>query len=78
LQLAKWGSRVSVQGSILEQPMSALGQKRTFKRLRLMSALPPKADILHAHIRFCAMNGSGLGVQRFPPGTQDLGHEIIH
>ena len=27
--------------------MSALGQKQTFKRLRLMSALPPKADILH-------------------------------
>jgi hypothetical protein len=26
-------------------PMSALGQKQTFKRLRLMSALPPSADI---------------------------------
>ena len=25
--------------------MSALGQKQTFKRLRLMPALPPKADI---------------------------------
>ena len=25
--------------------MSALGQKRTFKRLHPMSALPPKADI---------------------------------
>jgi len=25
--------------------MSALGQKQTFKRLRLMSALPPKADM---------------------------------
>src|SRR5262252_7529909 len=25
--------------------MSALGQKQTFKRLRLMSTLPPKADI---------------------------------
>jgi hypothetical protein len=25
--------------------MSALGQKQTFKRLRLVSALPPKADI---------------------------------
>jgi len=25
--------------------MSALGQKRTLKRLHLMSALPPKADI---------------------------------
>jgi len=28
-----------------EPLMSALGQKQTFKRLRLMSALPPKADI---------------------------------
>src|SRR5262249_36186473 len=26
-------------------PMSALGQKQTLKRLHLMSALPPKADI---------------------------------
>jgi hypothetical protein len=25
--------------------MSALGQKQTFPRVRLMSALPPKADI---------------------------------
>jgi hypothetical protein len=25
--------------------MSALGQKQTFSRVRLMSALPPKADI---------------------------------
>jgi len=25
--------------------MSALGQKRTLKHVRLMSALPPKADI---------------------------------
>src|SRR5215469_1248224 len=34
--------------------MSALGQKQTFKRLRLMSALPPKADIrsLYRHVRF--------------------------
>jgi hypothetical protein len=28
-----------------EVRMSALGQKRTSRRLRLMSALPPKADI---------------------------------
>jgi hypothetical protein len=27
--------------------MSALGHKRTLKHVRLMSALPPKADILH-------------------------------
>jgi hypothetical protein len=29
--------------------MSALGQKRTLKLVRLMSALPPKADIGHRH-----------------------------
>ena len=29
--------------------MSALGQKQTFKRFRIMSALPPKADIGWAH-----------------------------
>jgi hypothetical protein len=32
--------------------MSALGQKQTFKRLRLMSALLPKADITQHGIRF--------------------------
>jgi len=33
--------------------MSALGQKRTFTHLRLMSALPPKADIAERgwHVR---------------------------
>jgi hypothetical protein len=34
-----------LQGLNPELPMSALGHKQTFKRLRLMSALPPKADI---------------------------------
>jgi hypothetical protein len=34
-----------LHGSDSEPLMSALGQKQTFKRLRLMSALPPKADI---------------------------------
>jgi hypothetical protein len=29
----------------MKLPMSALGQKRTLPRLRVMSALPPKADI---------------------------------
>jgi hypothetical protein len=34
--------------------MSALGQKQTLKRPRLMSALPPKADIdeRDRHVRF--------------------------
>ena len=42
---AKWGSGVGSRGSNPEPPMSALGQKRTFSRIQLMSALPPKADI---------------------------------
>ena len=29
----------------MKLPMSALGQKRTLPRLRVMSAIPPKADI---------------------------------
>jgi hypothetical protein len=32
--------------------MSALGQKRTLKRLYRMSALPPKADIAEWRARF--------------------------
>ena len=34
-------------------PMSALGQTRTFGDVKLMSALPPKADIKHSgsHVR---------------------------
>jgi hypothetical protein len=34
-----------VHCSKLDPPVSALGQKRTLKRLHPMSALPPKADI---------------------------------
>jgi hypothetical protein len=45
LRLTKWGSEVSVHGSNPQLRMSALGQKRTFRSARLMSALPPKADI---------------------------------
>jgi hypothetical protein len=45
LRPAKWGSGVSLHGSNLEPPMSALGQKRTSRHVRFMSALPPKADI---------------------------------
>jgi hypothetical protein len=34
--------------------MSALGQKQTFRKVRAMSALPPKADITERrlHVRF--------------------------
>src|SRR5262249_24849856 len=34
-----------LRGNNLKPPMSALGQKQTFGKARLMSALPPKADI---------------------------------
>jgi hypothetical protein len=43
--------------------MRALGQERTSRRIRPMSALPPKADIVH----------SGENV-RFVPTTEMLGH----
>ena len=33
--------------------MSALGQKRTLRSVRLMSALPPKADIAERHRDVC-------------------------
>jgi hypothetical protein len=39
------GPGVSLHGSNPEPLLSALGQKRTLKRLGSMSALPPKADI---------------------------------
>jgi hypothetical protein len=37
--------RADVPYATLARPMSALGQKRTSKHVRVMSALPPKADI---------------------------------
>jgi hypothetical protein len=39
------GAGVKLRSSNFEPSTSALRQKQTFKRLRLMSALPPKADI---------------------------------
>ena len=45
LRPAKWGSGVSLRGSNSEPLMSALGHKRTSAHVRVMSALPPKADI---------------------------------
>ena len=50
------GSGASLHGSNPERSMSALGQKQTFERLRLMSALPPKADIAERdwHVRYVA------------------------
>jgi hypothetical protein len=39
--------------------MSALGQKQTSEHVRVMSALPPKADIaeLEEHVRFVPKTG---------------------
>ena len=45
LRPAKWGSGVSLHGSKPEPLMSALGQKQTSAHVRVMSALPPKADM---------------------------------
>jgi hypothetical protein len=39
------GFRVRLHGSNPLPLMSALGQKQTLRKVRLMSALPPKADI---------------------------------
>src|SRR5215471_19990888 len=54
LRLAKWGSGVSLHGSNPERLMSAMGQKRTLRGVRPMSAIPPKADIAESdwHVRF--------------------------
>jgi len=45
LRPAKWGSGITLHSNNLVPPMSALGQKRTFRNVRAMSALPPKADM---------------------------------
>ena len=37
--------RCVVQHSKIWRPMPAMGHKRTLKRVRLMSVIPPKADI---------------------------------
>ena len=42
---AKWGSRIKLHDSNCEARMSAMGHKRTLAPVRIMSALPPKADI---------------------------------
>jgi len=44
------GFGVSLHGSNPKPLMSALGQKRTSTHVRVMSALPPKADIHKFHM----------------------------
>jgi len=45
LRPAKWGLGVSLHRGNPKPPVSALGQKQTFRNVRPMSALPPIADI---------------------------------
>jgi hypothetical protein len=45
LRPAEWGSLVILRGNNPQNRMSALGQKRTLKRVRAMSALLLQADI---------------------------------
>ena len=44
----------SRQACLIQRGMSALGQKQTFAVQKVMSALPPKADMCGAlaHVRF--------------------------
>jgi hypothetical protein len=42
-----------VRYSKINEPMSALGQKRTSRRILVMSALPPKADIRQCGLDVC-------------------------
>jgi hypothetical protein len=54
------GNESLLRRSKAECPTSALGQKQTFTRLTLMSALPPKADIRrHAGHRVFGCDGAG-------------------
>jgi hypothetical protein len=44
--LQQQGIQAGLPRYLATRPMSALGHKRTFRNVRAMSALPPKADIL--------------------------------
>jgi hypothetical protein len=51
--LARHGTTI-VQCGTANGPMSVMGQKRTFRNVQPMSALPPNADISRTsrHVRF--------------------------
>ena len=61
------GFKGLVHGINREPLMSALGQKQTSRRIRAMSALPPKADI-----------GTHPRNVRFAPNGDILGDRIAH
>ena len=46
------GLRLQLRSSNPDPLMSALGQKPTLQSIRVMSALPPKADIAYAIIKY--------------------------
>jgi hypothetical protein len=58
-----------VHHSKIGSSMSALGHKRTLKLIRLMSALPPKADIDHdaSNVALCQKQTSGDLIQLLHP-----------
>jgi hypothetical protein len=45
LRLAEWGQTFILHGNNPQDRMSAWGQKRIFREVETMSALPQKADI---------------------------------
>jgi hypothetical protein len=53
LRQAKWGSGLTLHGNNSDALMSATGQKQTLGKVRLMSALPPKADIALGNWHVC-------------------------
>jgi hypothetical protein len=64
------GLGVSLHGSNLGPPMSALGQKQTLRRILVMSALPPKADITERgwHVRFVPKADIGSFIEQLGGG----------
>jgi hypothetical protein len=59
--------RVVVQHSKIGLPMSAMGQKQTLEHVRVMSALPPKADMDSAacDVRFVPKADIGVSFNDF-------------
>ena len=57
--------RENSYGGVYLMLMSALGQKRTLEHVRVMSALPPKADIaLHrSECLLCAKSGHSIAIR---------------
>ena len=65
-----------MQGSNPEPLMSALGQKRTFRSNRLMSALPPKADIGKRRVSVAGCNPDGEGRDASGDSVGLIGQEL--